>query len=93
VAVTAEPFGVPVPAGAGWQLPDADERLPRELAARVATCRGRYPCRGRPRLTHPLVRAHPVTGQRTLYLNERWLHGVAGCGFEEACDPRCGSMP
>jgi taurine dioxygenase len=62
----------------------AFERLPRELAARVATLRGRYPCRGQPKLSHPLVRTHPVTGRRALYLNERWLRGVAGCGLEES---------
>jgi taurine dioxygenase len=62
----------------------AFERLPAGLAARVATLRGRYPCHGRPRLSHPLVRTHPVTGRAALYLNERWLRGVAGCGREES---------
>ena len=62
----------------------AFERLPSELAARVATQHGRYPCHGRPRLSHPLVRTHPVTGRRALYLNERWLRGVAGCSAAES---------
>jgi taurine dioxygenase len=62
----------------------AFERLPGELAARVATLRGRYPCHRRPWLSHPLVRSHPVTARRALYLNERWLRGVAGCGSEES---------
>jgi taurine dioxygenase len=60
----------------------AYERLPDELAARVATLRGRFPCRGRPRHEHPLVRSHPVTGRHALYLNEHWLRGVAGLSAE-----------
>ena len=59
---------------------EAFARLPGELAERVSGLRGRYSRR----LSHPLVRRHPVSGRRALYLNERWLGGVAGCDAAES---------
>lgn len=35
-------------------------------------------------LTHPIVRLHPRTGRRALYLNEKWMEGVEGLSAAES---------
>jgi len=35
-------------------------------------------------LTHPIVRPHPVTGRKALYLNEKWLESIEGMSPDES---------
>jgi taurine dioxygenase len=35
-------------------------------------------------LEHPLVRVHPRSGRRALYLNEQWLHSIRGLSPKES---------
>jgi len=35
-------------------------------------------------VTHPLVKEHPVTGKKSLFLNEEWLKSIVGLDKEES---------
>jgi taurine dioxygenase len=45
--------------------------------------------RAAPAVEHPVVRIHPVTGRRTLFVNGAWTRRIVGMGPEESQRPSC----